>query len=82
MMEFGIAVLSGHLCWVVRDLSYLAPSRGAVLGTMGSDTGLRILGFPIVRGSVLEESLSVLTWKVASREAVVGDNDTTRVLME
>ena len=49
---------------------------------MVSDTGLRILGFPILWGSVLEKSLRVLTWKVASREAVVDDNDTTRALME
>ena len=75
MVEFGIAVLPGQFphifdgIWVVpfslafvifvRDLSYLAPSRGAVCDTAVIDTGLRrsgvsYLGFAIVWRGIID----------------------------
>ena len=41
--DLGLAVLPGSLCWVVRNLSYRAPNRGAVCGIRWRDSGVRIL---------------------------------------
>ena len=45
-----------------------------VRGTTVSDTGLRILGFPILWGSILDIRLSVLEVEGCLTEAVANDN--------
>ena len=50
MLEFGMCHFTWQFVTVVRYLSYLAPSRGAVCDTavIDNDTGLRRIGVYIV----------------------------------
>ena len=54
-MEFGICRFTWQFVLVVRNLSYLAPSRRDVCDTAVVDTGLRRLGVYTVRGGIIDK---------------------------
>ena len=53
MMKFGMCRFTWQFAIVVRDMIYLARSRGAVCDTAVIDNGLRILGAYIVWGGIV-----------------------------